>query len=100
MKTAVLKPAALMLLIFVAAALVTNIQTKPSTQSEVKLRQRMSFGGGNSSESVLYIKGPRMRSEMAGGMGYTSIQQCDLKRTLTLNDKAKHYLLSSMDGSR
>jgi len=99
MKTAVLKPAALMLLIFVAAALVTNSQTKPSTQSDVKVRQRMSFGGGNSSESILYIKGPRMRSEMAGGMGYTSIQQCDLKRTLTLNDKAKTYLISSMDGS-
>src|ERR1044071_1928298 len=101
MKTAVLKPAALMLLIYVAAALVTNSQTtnKPATQSDVKVRQRMSFGPTNSSESILYIKGPRMRSEMAGGMGYTTIQQCDLKRTLTLNDKAKTYLISSMDGS-
>src|ERR1044071_7482567 len=99
MKTAVLKPAALMLLIFVAAALVTNSQTKPSTPSDVKVRQRMSFGPTNSSESILYIKGPRMRSEMAGGMGYTTIQQCDLKRTLTLNDKAKTYLISSTDGS-
>jgi hypothetical protein len=100
MKT-VLKPAALMLLIYVAAALVTNSQTanKPSTQTDVKVRQRMSFGGGNSSESILYIKGPRMRSEMAGGMGYTTIQQCDLKRTLTLNEKTKTYLVSATDVS-
>lgn len=100
MKT-VLKPAALMLLVYVAAALVTNSQTanKPSTQTDVKVRQRMSFGGGNSSESILYIKGPRMRSEMAGGMGYTTIQQCDLKRTVMLNDKTKTYLVSSTDAS-
>src|ERR1051325_11946169 len=100
MKT-VLKPAAMMLLIYVAAALVTNSQTanKPSTQTDVKVRQRMSFGGGNSSESILYIKGPRMRSEMAGGMGYTTIQQCDLKRTLMLNEKTKTYLVSSTDVS-
>ena len=101
MKTAVLKPAALMLLLFIAGALVTNSQTtnKPSTAADVKIRQRMSFGNANTSESILYIKGPRMRNEMAGGMGYTTIQQCDLKRTLTLNDKAKTYLISSTDGS-
>src|SRR4051794_13030799 len=101
MKTAVLKPAALMLLIYVAGALVTNSQTtnKPSTATDVKVRQRMSFGNASSSESILYIKGPRMRNEMAGGMGYTTIQQCDLKRTLTLNEKTKTYLISSTDGS-
>ena len=38
-------------------------------------------------ETVLYIKGPRMRSEMAGDFGMTTILQCDLKRTLTINEK-------------
>jgi hypothetical protein len=101
MKPAIFKPAALMLLIFLAAAFVTNSQTtnKPSTTTDVKVRQRMSFGNGNGTESILYIKGPRMRSEMAGAMGYTTIQQCDLKRTLTLNEKTKTYLISSTDAS-
>ena len=100
MKTAIFKPAALILLIYVAGAFVTNSQTtnKPSTTADLKVRQRMSMGTG-STESILYIKGPRMRNEMGGGMGFTTIQQCDLKRTLTLNEKTKSYMISSTEGA-
>lgn len=66
-------------------------------QSDVKIRQRM----GPSAETVLYIKGPRMRSEMGSnsGFGMTTILQCDLKRSLTIYDKTKTYLITPTDGT-
>jgi hypothetical protein len=60
----------------------------------------MSSGGGNGVETVLYIKGQRMRNEMASSsMGFTTILQCDLKRTLTINEKTKTYMISPIDGA-
>lgn len=38
-----------------------------------------------------------MRNEMGGNVGLTTILQCDLKRTLTINEKTKTYLISSTD---
>src|SRR5688572_26258800 len=92
--------AALMLMVFAGLGLVTNSQTtsKPTT-NDVKIRQRMSTGGVTAVESLLYIKGQRMRSEMPGAMGFTTIMQCDLKRTVTINEKTKTYLIASTDGS-
>jgi hypothetical protein len=91
---------ALILVVFAGVGLVSNSQTtnKPTT-NDVKIRQRMSMGAGGSSESLLYIKGQRMRSEMPGGMGFTSIMQCDLKRTITINEKTKTYLIAPTDGT-
>ena len=91
--------AALMLLVFAGLGLVTNSQTtnKPTT-NDVKIRQRMSMNGVSGMESLLYIKGQRMRSEMPGAMGFTTIMQCDLKRTITINEKTKTYLIAS-DGT-
>ncbi len=92
--------AALMLVVCAGAGIVTNSQTpnKPTT-NDVKIRQRMTMGGGAGSESLLYIKGQRMRSEMPGAMGFTTIMQCDLKRTVTINEKSKSYMISSTDGT-
>src|SRR5688500_13495352 len=92
--------AALMLMVFAGLGLVTNSQTtsKPTT-NDVKIRQRMSTGGVTAVESLLYIKGQRMRSEMPGAMGFTTIMQCDLKRTVTINEKTKTYLIASTDGT-
>lgn len=78
------------------SGLVANGQTPPNktrTPTDVKIRQRM----GPGMETVLYIKGPRMRSEMAGDFGMTTILQCDLKRTLTINDKTKTYMITPTD---
>jgi hypothetical protein len=100
MKTAFLKPAALILVLYAAAGLVTNSQTtkKPAPAGDVKIRQRMSMSGSGT-ETILYIKGQRMRNEMAGSMGYTTILQCDLKRTLTINEKTKTYMISPTGGA-
>lgn len=79
-------------------AVVANGQTANKTTNDVKIRQAMSAGGGNRMETTLYVKGQRMRSE-AASMGFTTILQCDLKRTLTINEKTKTYLISPTDGT-
>ena len=99
MKRAFLKVTALFLTVYAGAGLVSNSQTSnKSTTVDVKIRQRMSMGPSAATETVLYIKGQRMRNEMASsGMGFTTILQCDLKRTLTINEKTKTYMVSSTD---
>ena len=89
----------LLLVVYTGAGLVTNSQTsnKPTNTADVKIRQRMSTGSGAGTETVLYIKGQRMRNEMGGNLGFTTILQCDLKRTLTINERSKTYMVSSTD---
>src|SRR4030095_1974075 len=45
------------------------------------------------------IKGARERSESHMGYGYDSINvtQCDLKRTIQINDKVRKYLITPME---
>ena len=84
-----------------ATVLFVDAQTtnKPTPPPDIKIRQRTASGSSPGMETVLYIKGQRMRNEMPGSMGMTTILQCDLKRTLTLNEKTKTYLISPMDGT-
>ena len=86
------------LFVLMGLVMVANAQTANKTTNDVKIRQTMSAGGGNRMETVLYIKGQRMRSESAGNVGFTTILQCDLKRTLTINEKTKTYLITPTDG--
>src|SRR5688572_4461601 len=100
MKASILKAAALIL---AAVGLVANSQTptnKARATTDVKIRQRMGPATGGGVETVLYIKGPRMRSEMASrDFGMTTIVQCDLKRTLTIYEKTKTYMVTPTDGA-
>jgi hypothetical protein len=99
MRRAFLLTTAFILLICAAAASNTSSQNKPTT-NDVKIRQRTSSGGAQGMETTLYIKGQRMRNEMAGsGVGFTTIMQCDLKRTLTINERTKTYMVSSTDST-
>lgn len=100
MKKAFLKAAAFILVVYAATGLVTSQTSKrPTAANDVKIRQRMSSGSGGGAETVLYIKGQRMRNEMAGNFGFTTILQCDLKRTVTINEKTKTYMISPTDGA-
>ena len=100
MKKAFFTIAALFVVIYLGTGVVTNSQTTgKQTTNDVKIRQRMSTGNGAGSENLLYIKGQRMRTEMPGNVGFTSILQCDLKRTLTINENTKTYLISPTDGT-
>lgn len=101
MNRPLLKLTALVAAIVAGASVVTNSQTpdKPTT-NDVKIRQRVSTGaGGAGVETLLYIKGQRMRNAMPGNVGFTTILQCDLKRTLTINEKTKTYMITPTDGS-
>jgi hypothetical protein len=63
-----------------------------STNQDIKIRTRMTMQG-HSSESAVFIKGSRQRTEMGAGVGFVNLVQCDLKRGVQLNDTAKTYLL-------
>jgi hypothetical protein len=57
---------------------------------------------GQSSQSTTMIKGLRERSETSmamGGMnmGSVNITQCDLRRTIQINDRSRKYLITPME---
>jgi hypothetical protein len=60
--------------------------------ADIKITTK-STAGGQSYTSTTYIKGARQRTE---GMGYTTIYQCDLKRTIQINDKTRTYMITSL----
>jgi hypothetical protein len=51
---------------------------------------RTSGAGGHSSQTTVYIKGARQRTEMPG---MTTIQQCDLRRTIQISERARKYVI-------
>lgn len=63
--------------------------------ADVKITTKTA-AGGQSLTSTTYIKGSRQRTE---GMGYTSIYQCDLKRSIQINDKTRTYLITPLAGA-
>lgn len=73
----------------------TRNQPKPPQAAgagDIKIRLR-TVTAGQSFESTQYVKGTRERHEMAIAGGFVTIQQCDLKRSLQVNDAAKTYLV-------
>ena len=50
--------------------------------------------GGRSTQSTIYIKGHRQRTD---GAGVATVFQCDLKRVLHLNDRARKYSVTRLD---
>lgn len=59
-----------------------------------KIKQSMQISGQTVSSTV-YVKGSRKRTEQGGIMGMggdvASIEQCDMRRTIQVNDKKKLY---------
>ncbi|HSE33900.1 MAG TPA: hypothetical protein VLA93_20175 [Pyrinomonadaceae bacterium] len=72
---------------------------RPTSDFKVRYKVIMNAGGqAQSNETVTMIKGARERSESR--MGYfdnINITQCDLKRTIQINDKVKKYLITPME---
>jgi hypothetical protein len=62
----------------------------PAARADLKVKQKTTVGG-QSYESTVLIKGARQRNESTGGAGQSSITQCDLRRTLMLNDQTRRY---------
>ncbi|HST51925.1 MAG TPA: hypothetical protein VLJ61_07935 [Pyrinomonadaceae bacterium] len=57
--------------------------------ADLKVSRKNGVGDGVS-ENTVYIKGQRQRTEMPG---MTTIEQCDLKRTIQINDRTHKYMI-------
>jgi hypothetical protein len=93
-------------LVFVVSLLsaITSAQRKPDDKpitGDFKITLRTTVAG-QSTQSTTMIKGARERNETsmnAGGysMNTVNITQCDMRRTIQINDHARKYLITSMD---
>jgi hypothetical protein len=76
-------------------------QTEKPITGDFKIMIKQSMSGQEMTSTTM-IKGLRERSEtnvpgMPAGMGMTTITECDLKRTIQINDRSRKYLITPMD---
>jgi len=102
MKTRLLLFAVIVFAISLATA-ISSAQHKPDTEQPIRGDFKITIKtnmAGQDMQSATMIKGLRERSETAmGGMnsGMVSITQCDLKRTIQINDRARKYIITPME---
>lgn len=81
------------LVVVMAASLAAAGQQKAE---DIHIKKSITVGGNFISSTETSIKGPRERSVTQGPNGSTiTVRQCDLKRTLTLNEQAQTYLVNN-----
>ncbi|MFN8292062.1 MAG: hypothetical protein U0U70_17545 [Chitinophagaceae bacterium] len=89
-----MKPQSTLFLLAVMAAIL--VPGGKAAAQQYKLKQTSSTMGMKS-ETTIYVKGMRKRTEGGGMMGMTNnlvtIEQCDKQRTITINDKKKMYCI-------
>lgn len=81
------------ILLLVSCVAITDVAAQ-----QYKIRQSSGMMGMNS-ESTVYVKGMRKRTEPGKMMGMqppVTIEQCDLQRTIKINDKKKLYFIEPM----
>lgn len=85
---------------FLVVMFVTVLANVDFAQQNYKIRQTMSMNG-QKSETTVYVKGSRKRTEGGGFMGMggdvATVEQCDLKRDLKISDKKKMYAIEPFD---
>ena len=103
-----LKLSFLLLILFVISTITaisfaqrTRDTDRPIT-GDFKITFKQSMGSGQEMQSTTMIKGLRERSEtsvpgMPAGMAMVSITECDLKRTIQINDRARKYMVTPME---
>ena len=84
-----------------AISLAQRTQTDRPVTGDFKITFRQSYGGQEMTSTTM-IKGRRERSEMSvpgmpPGMNVSTITECDLKRTIQINDRARKYMIVPMD---
>ncbi len=68
--------------------------TLTAVAQDLHLKRNISVAGTNVSSSEVWVKGARERSAMTTPAGtIITLRQCDLKRTVTVNDQAQTYLI-------
>lgn len=78
-----------------AFALVVFTFAVSTALADVKIKTKTTTGG-MSYQTTTWIKGARMRT--SPGFSLDSIEQCDLNRSVMINDKGKLYLIQSKGG--
>ncbi len=79
--------------LFVASVLLAALAAQAQ---DLHIKTNISVGGNFASTSETAIKGARERTVNPGVNGSTiTLRQCDLKRTLTLNEQAQTYFVSN-----
>lgn len=79
------------------ALLLTCLIYTTNVSADVKVKSRQA-AGGQTSENTTYIKGQRQRTEQnPGGIQMVQLTQCDLKRSVQLNDRMKTYIISAFE---
>src|SRR5215212_8236657 len=73
----------------IIGAIIMLLCVSASASADLKITRRAG-AGGHSGQSTVYIKGARERTEMPTT---TSIRQCDLKRTIQINEGARKYVI-------
>jgi hypothetical protein len=78
-----------------------GVNTTESHAQQYKFKQVNSMMGMKS-ETTVYVKGMRKRTESGSGMmgmpaTPTTIEQCDLQRRIKLNDKKKRYFIEPFE---
>ena len=102
MKTRLLLFAVIASAISLATA-ISFAQRKPDTDQPIRGDFKITIKtnmAGQDLQSTTMIKGLRERSEMNMGgmsMGMVSVTQCDLKRTIQINDRARKYIITPME---
>jgi hypothetical protein len=98
-----LLPFALIIFAISTVTAISFAQRKPDSEAPIsgdfKITIRNTMSGQNY-QSTTMIKGKRERSESStGGMntGSVSITQCDLRRTIQVNDSSRKYLITPME---
>ncbi len=91
-----MKPRSTLFLATALYILAGSVINTTAAQQQYKLRQGTTISGMKS-ETTIYVKGKRKRTEGTGMMGMgtaiTTIEQCDLQRTIHINDKKKLYFI-------
>ncbi|MGB9179904.1 MAG: hypothetical protein WCB68_11720 [Pyrinomonadaceae bacterium] len=96
--------------LLVGAIALTLSAASLSLGQDIKITSRMSMNGQTMSESTTYIKGTRKRTEskmaMQQGMdasvaammpSVATVYQCDRRRMLQINDKARKYTVTMLE---
>jgi hypothetical protein len=77
-------------------ALILSLVAASSASADIKMKTK-NTSPGNTSEGTIYIKGARQRTNQSfGSFEMVTLTQCDLKRTVQINDKARTYMVTPM----
>jgi hypothetical protein len=86
--------------LLITALILLVFSTGVSLAQNYKIRQTVSMSG-QKSESTVYVRGSRKRTEYSGfmamGNDVANIEQCDLKRNVKISDKKKSYFIEPFD---